>query len=168
MKVKLKKLNSKARLPEQAREGDFAYDVWAVSEEEIHPNVWSYRIGFKYEIDREDMQLEFDDFFTPSRVRKPNYFLNECNVCVELRPRSSISDTGMVLANSPGTLDEFFRGEPRAVFYHVFPQMERYHVGEKIGQICISLSLKARFVWDDDINENTARGDGGFGSTGKQ
>ena len=40
MKVKIKKINSNARIPEQATPGDFCYDVWAVSEEEVAPNVW--------------------------------------------------------------------------------------------------------------------------------
>ena len=58
MKVKLKKLNENARLPEKARAGDFCYDVYAVSEEEIAPNIWKYGLGFKYEIDRSKIALE--------------------------------------------------------------------------------------------------------------
>lgn len=46
--------------------------------------------------------------------------------------------------------------------------MERYHVGDKIGQIYISVSPKVEFVEVDEINEDTERGDGGFGSTGRK
>ena len=35
MKVKLKKLNENTRMPEEGKHGDFCYDVWAVSEEEL-------------------------------------------------------------------------------------------------------------------------------------
>ena len=53
MKIKLKKLHPDARLPEKSKEGDLCYDVWAVDEEEIAPNVWRYRLGFSYEIERD-------------------------------------------------------------------------------------------------------------------
>jgi dUTP pyrophosphatase len=166
MKIKLKKINNNARLPEKGKPGDFGYDVWAVSEEEIFPNVWMYRLGFKYEIDREKLQEQF----IPTETRQANIpFWDMFDISIDVRPRSSISSTGMMLANSPGTLDEFFRGEPRAVFYHVFPDMPRYRVGDKIAQIKVGIAPKnVQFEWADEINENTERGEGGFGSTGKQ
>ena len=151
MKVKLKKINSNAKLPQKGKPGDFCHDVWATSEEEVAPNVWRYGLGFKYEIDR-----GFPDPFY-------NY-----DVSIDFRPRSSIWKTGMELSNSSGTLDEFYRGEAMAVFYHVFPNMERYHVGDKIGQIKIGLSPKVTFEFVDEINEDTERGEGEFGSTGKK
>ena len=54
-----------------------------------------------------------------------------------------------------------------AVFYHVMPNMPRYKVGDKIGQIKIGISPKVTFEFVDEINENTERGAGGFGSTGR-
>lgn len=166
MKIKLKKISNNARLPEKGKSGDFCYDVWAVSEEEIAPNVWMYRLGFKYEIDREKIQEQL----IPEKTRQANIpFWDMFDLSIDVRPRSSISSTGMVLANSPGTLDEFFRGEPRAVFYHVFTNMPRYRAGDKIAQIKIGLAPKnVQFEWAEEINENTERGEGGFGSTGKQ
>ena len=73
----------------------------------------------------------------------------------------------MSLANCEGTLDEFYRGEAKAVFYHFIPNMPRYKVGDKIGQIKLGFTVPIEFSWDDEINENTERGEGGFGSTGK-
>ena len=47
------------------------------------------------------------------------------------------------------------------------PNMPRYKVGDKIGQIKLGFTVPIEFSWDDEINENTERGEGGFGSTGK-
>ena len=157
MKVKIKKINENAKLPKQSKEGDFCYDVWATSEEEIAPNVWRYGLGFKYEIERPQPTT----MFTGATV------LDECNLSIGFRPRSSIWKTGMLLSNSIGTLDEFYRGEAMAVFYHVMPNMERYHVGDRIGQIYLDVAPKVEFEFVEEINENTERGEGGFGSTGK-
>lgn len=163
MKVKVKAIDPNAKLPTKSKKGDFCYDVWAVSEEEIAPNVWKYRLGFKYEIERKERlvkagalrnkyALEYEDF----------------DISIDLRPRSGIWKTGMSLANSEGTLDEFYRGEAMAIFYHVLPNMERYHAGDRVGQIKIGIAPKVTFEFVDEINENTERGEGGFGSTGNK
>lgn len=163
MRVKIKKISGSAKLPVQGKPGDFCYDVWAVSEEEVAPNVWMYGLGFKYEIERGPFyrtMFSFDPF-------GKRCVLDDYNVCISFRPRSSVWKTGMVLSNSEGTLDEFYRGEAKAVFYHVMTNMERYHAGEKIGQIYVTVAPKVEFVEVDEINEDTERGEGGFGSTGK-
>lgn len=148
MKINLKKVNENAVLPQQAKKGDLCYDVWAVDEEEISPNVWRYKLGFKYEIIRNNLV-------------PPEY-----SISIDLRPRSGIYKTGMVLANSEGTLDEFYRGEAMAIFYHVIPTLPRYKKGDRIGQIKLGISIPLEFEFVDEINEKTERGDGGFGHTG--
>ena len=148
MRVNLKKINENAILPKQSKEGDFCYDVWAVDEEEISPNVWKFKLGFKYELIRNDL--------TPSRY----------SISLDFRPRSGIYKTGMVLANSEGTLDEFYRGEAMAIFYHVIPSLPRYKKGDRIGQIKLGISIPLDFEFVDEIDENTERGEGGFGHTG--
>lgn len=153
MKVKLKKVNDDAKLPVKSKKGDLCYDVWAVSEEEVAPNVWRYGLGFKYEIVRDQELLAAGDGI---------------NISIDLRPRSSVWKTGMVLSNCEGTLDEFYRGEAMAVFYHIMPDMPRYKVGERIGQIKLGFTIPMEFEFVDEINENTDRGDGGFGSTGNK
>ena len=166
MKIKLKKINENAKLPEKGKTGDLCYDVWAVSEEEVTPNVWRYGLGFKYEIERPSkLLIEVQDEISSSHVRS---FIDtkKFPISLDFRPRSSIWKTGMILSNSVGTLDEFYRGEAMAVFYHVMPNMPRYKVGDKIGQIKLGFTLPIEFEWADEINENTERGAGGFGSTG--
>ena len=148
MKVKVKKLNENAVIPFKTYERDFCYDVVAVSEEEVAPNVWKYGIGLAFQIDRESL-----------------FGHRYLNLSIDLRPRSSVWKTGMVFSNCEGTIDELYTGEVYAVFYHVFPNMERYKVGQKIGQIKIGTTMPVEFVVVDELDE-TERNDGGYGSTG--
>lgn len=149
MKVKVKKLNENAVIPFKTYEKDFCYDVVAVSEEEVAPNVWKYGIGLAFEIDRSDT------FFA----------ISDANMSIDFRPRSSVWKTGMVLSNSEGTIDELYRGEVSAVFYHVMPDMPRYRVGDKIGQIKIGTTSTIEFEEVEELSE-TERGCGSYGSTG--
>lgn len=149
IKVKLKKLDDKAKLPVKATSKDFCYDVVAVSEKEVSQNVWEYGLGFAYEIDLKDRE---DDFSV---------------VALEFRPRSSVWKTGMILSNCVGTLDEMYRGEVKAYFYHVVPNLPRYKVGDRIGQIKFDVTCPLEFEFVEEINTDTDRGTGGFGSTGK-
>lgn len=173
MKVKIKKLSENAVLPKKSYLSDFCYDVTAVSEKEIAPNVWKYGLGLAFQIERgheviakSESNIKFPngaDLFldTTVDVRK-----SPINLSIDFRPRSSVWKTGMVLSNCTGTIDELYRGEVSAVFYHVFPQMERYHVGDRIGQIKIGATFPIEFIEVDELEERD-RGLNGFGSTGK-
>ena len=148
MKVKVKKLNENAVIPFKTYEKDFCYDVVAVSEEEVAPNVWKYGIGLAFQIERGGLLEESDAI-----------------ISIDLRPRSSVWKTGMVFSNCEGTIDELYTGEVYAVFYHLFPNMERYKVGQRIGQIKIGLTIPIEFVVVDELDE-TERNCGSYGSTG--
>ena len=148
MKVKVKKLNENAVIPFKTYKKDFCYDVVAVSEEEVAPNVWKYGIGLAFQIDRESL-----------------FWHIYLNLSIDLRPRSSVWKTGMVFSNCEGTIDELYTGEVFAVFYHVFPNMERYKVGQRIGQIKIGTTMPLEFVVVDELDE-TERNSGSYGSTG--
>ena len=148
MKVKVKKLNENAVIPFKTYEKDFCYDVVAVSEEEVAPNVWKYGIGLAFQIERGGLLEESD-----------------AKISIDFRPRSSVWKTGMVLSNCEGTIDELYRGEVSAVFYHVMPDMPRYRVGDKIGQIKIGTTSQIEFEEVEELSE-TERGCGGYGSTG--
>ena len=144
MRVKIKRLDPKAVIPFKTYDRDFCYDCIAVSEEEVAPNVWKYGLGFALEI--EDREIDI----IPS---------------AEIRPRSSIWKTGMVLSNSVGTVDEPYRGEISAVFYHVMPNMPRYKVGDKVCQLHISTTERINFELVEELTP-TNRGCNGYGSTG--
>ena len=147
--IKVKKLNPNAKIPFKTYDEDFCYDVVATSCEEVAPNVYRYGIGLAFEV----------------VFNKEEYVEGTC-VSVDFRPRSSVWKTGMVLSNCQGTIDELYRGEVMAVFYHVMPNMPKYEVGDKIGQIKLGLTEALKFVETDKLSE-TSRGEGGYGSTGK-
>lgn len=149
MKVKIKKLNENAVIPFKTYDKDFCYDVVATSVEEVAPNVYKYGIGLAFEIDRSG-DIMYDN----------------TNAAIDFRPRSSVWKTGMILSNCQGTIDELYRGEVCAVFYHIMTNMPKYEVGDRIGQIKLGFTLPIEFVEVDELS-STERGDGGYGSTGK-
>jgi dUTP pyrophosphatase len=149
MKVRIKKLNENAVVPFKTYDKDFCYDVVATSVEEVAPNVYKYGIGLAFEIDR-------------SGEIMPDII----NAAIDFRPRSSVWKTGMILSNCQGTIDELYRGEVCAVFYHIMTNMPKYEVGDRIGQIKLGYAEKIQFEEVDELS-TTERGDGGYGSTGK-
>ena len=176
MKVKIKRLHPDAAIPSKGYPSDFCYDVVAVTEEEIAPNVWKYGLGIALQMKRDYETIleecvggfhnekgEYKKF-----VRKSSIDLRKSplSLSIDFRPRSSVWRTGMVLSNCEGTIDESYTGEIYAVFYHLLPDMPRYRVGQKIGQIKIGISLPIEFVEVDELAD-TDRGEAGYGSTGK-
>lgn len=105
MKVKLKKLNENTRIPEEGKHGDFCYDVWAVSEEELAPNVWCYGLGFKYEIERGPIALQNYDKNKCAPGISIDLKNSDIKIDIDFRPRSSVWKTGMILSNSEGTFN---------------------------------------------------------------
>lgn len=148
MQLHIQKLHENAQIPAKkaGHEADFCYDCVAVSEEQLAPNVWKYGLGFA---------LQPVNDFDGTNIR-----------AINLRARSSVWEHGMVLSNSQGTVDEIYTGELSAVFYHVLPDMPRYHVGDKVCQICLERTEALDFIEVSELR-TTARGTGSYGSTGK-
>lgn len=172
MEVKIKKLHKDAVIPFKTYQSDFCYDVVAVSEEEVAPNVWKYGLGFALQIERgwetllkgESLESLIQTLINPSTKINLNY--SPINLSIDFRPRSSVWKTGMVLSNCEGTIDEGYTNEISAVFYHVLPNMPRYKIGDRIGQIKIGTTFPITFVEVDKLEERD-RGLNGYGSTGK-
>lgn len=160
MKVKFKKYDKDARIPEKAYAKDFCYDVYAVSEEEIAPNVWKYGLGFGLQIER-DIELLEDN-----AIKYLDLKSSPINLSIDIRPRSSVWKTGMVLSNCEGTGDEGYTNAYSAVFYHIMPNMPRYRVGDKIAQLKIGITFPIKFVEVEEFDE-TERGMRGYGSSGR-
>lgn len=160
MKVKFKKYDKDARIPQKAYAKDFCYDVYAISEEEIAPNVWKYGFGFGLQIER-DIELLEDN-----AIKYLDLKSSPVNLSIDIRPRSSVWKTGMVLSNCEGTGDEGYTNSYSAVFYHVMPDMPRYRVGDKIAQLKIGITFPIKFVEVEEFDE-TERGMRGYGSSGR-
>lgn len=169
MKVKVRKTHPAAALPKKAYPNDFCYDVWAVTEEEVAPNVWKYGLGLSFQIERgfETMVLStcYHGGKEMRHMTKMDFSRSPINLSIDFRPRSSVWKTGMVLSNCVGTVDEAYTGEVSAVFYHVNKELPRYKVGQRIGQIKLGFTLPMEFEVVEELSE-TDRGTGGYGSTG--
>lgn len=173
MEVKVKKLHPDAVIPYKHYPSDFCYDVVAVTEEEIAPNVWKYGLGLAFQIERNHETI----LKSASNVKLENganmfldtmidMRLSPLNLSIDFRPRSSVYKTGMILSNCEGTIDEGYIGEVSAIFYHIMPNLPRYTVGQKIGQIKIGVTFPIDFVEVEELDE-TDRGMNGYGSTDK-
>lgn len=161
MKVKVKKLNSEAVLPYKKYIPDFCYDVVATSCEEVAPNIYKYGLGLAFQIER-----GIERITDIGKIEEWYAHCSRLNLSLDFRPRSSVWQTGMVLSNCEGTIDELYTGEVSAVFYHIMPNMPKYEVGDRIGQIKIGVTFPIEFIEVEELDK-TDRGDGGYGSTGR-
>lgn len=87
---------------------------------------------------------------------------------IQVRPRSGLSfKTGLMVVNSPGTIDADYRGEVKVILGNLGTKDELIAHGDRIAQLVLAPMLQANFVVAANINE-TERGAGGFGSTGQK
>jgi dUTP pyrophosphatase len=79
--------------------------------------------------------------------------------------RSSFGDRGLVITNSPAQIDSDYRGYIEMSVLNVGRELVRIEDGDRIAQCWLEPVVKAGFKVVEKLNE-TARGEGGFGSTG--
>lgn len=128
-----------AVIPVKAHSGDAGFDLFAASVERTAYDEVVCHTGLAFEIPEGHVGLLF--------------------------PRSSIASKPLVLKNSVGVLDSCYRGEVTFKFRQI-ENGEIYRRGDKIGQIIIMPYPEIGFIESDELSE-TARGDGGYGSTGR-
>lgn len=88
---------------------------------------------------------------------------------VQVRPRSGLSfKTGLMVLNSPGTIDSDYRGEVKIILGNLGKTDEVISHGDRVAQLVLSPVTQAHYEVSADELSQTARGAGGFGSTGKQ
>lgn len=138
--IKIKLLHPNAQIPKKVIDTDACYDVVAISKRDWGDGRIHYGLGFALELPE--------------------------NTQLDLRPRSSIYKTGLILSNCIGTGDEEYRGEYQAFFYHVIPTLPPYNVGDRILQIQLKTREDVVFEITDELSE-TKRDIKGFGSSGK-
>jgi dUTP pyrophosphatase len=85
----------------------------------------------------------------------------------QIRPRSGLAvKHGVSIVNTPGTIDADYRGEIKVVLVNLSNEIFTVNDGERICQMVIS--KHERIEWSEvDILDETERGEGGFGHTGK-
>jgi dUTP pyrophosphatase len=139
MKVKIKMLYSDAIPPKYAHPGDACADVYAFSTFPDDNDNLVIGLGFAIEIPEGYVGLLF--------------------------PRSSIAKTGHSFRNSVGVIDSGYRGELMIKLSSEFGK-QSYTINERVGQLMILPYPQIEFKQVDQLSD-TARGAGGFGSTGK-
>jgi dUTP pyrophosphatase len=86
---------------------------------------------------------------------------------VQVRPRSGLAlKHGITCLNTPGTIDSDYRGEVKVILANLGAEPFEIVRGERIAQLVPAPVLRAEFAEVDSLEE-TARGAGGFGSTGR-
>ena len=86
----------------------------------------------------------------------------------QIRPRSGLAyKQGITVLNSPGTIDADYRGEIGVILVNLSQEEVQIAPGERIAQLVIARYEQAQ--WETvEVLEESSRGAGGFGSTGKQ
>ena len=85
----------------------------------------------------------------------------------QIRTRSGMAlKHGIACLNSPGTIDADYRGEIKVILINLSADIQIIHPGDRIAQIIFAKVETVQWIETETINE-TSRGDGGFGHTGK-
>lgn len=85
---------------------------------------------------------------------------------VQVRPRSGLAAKhGLTVANAPGTIDADYRGEVKVLLMNLGPDPVTIEPAMRIAQLVPAAVTRARLTVVDTLDD-TARGAGGFGSTG--
>lgn len=142
MNIKIKKLHENAVIPSYSKEGDCGLDLTAISVTTVD------KVDYGY--------IEYD---TGLAIEIPEGYVGL------VYPRSSISNTGLILANAVGVVDQNYRGSIKCRFKAI-PNTQIYSVGDRIAQLIIQPIPKIEFKVVDELTD-TNRNDLGFGSSGK-
>ena len=86
----------------------------------------------------------------------------------QIRPRSGLAvKHGISLVNTPGTIDADYRGEIKVILVNLSSEPFTVNPGERIAQMVVA--RHERVEWEEvEVLEESARGEGGFGSTGRK
>jgi dUTP pyrophosphatase len=87
---------------------------------------------------------------------------------IQIRPRSGLAiKQGITCLNTPGTIDADYRGEIKVILINLSTEEQTIQPGDRIAQMV--LQKVERIEWQEtETLEDTVRGAGGFGSTGKE
>ena len=144
VKILIKKLNSKVKIPSYKTDGSSGMDLMAF-------------------IDKPVTILPQKSELIPTglSIAIPN------NTEVQIRPRSGLAvKNNISVLNTPGTVDSDYRGEIKVILYNHGNKEFIVNNEDRIAQMVLVPLIKANFEEVENLPE-TIRGEGGFGSTGK-
>lgn len=85
---------------------------------------------------------------------------------IQVRPRSGLAlKHGVTVPNTPGTIDSDYRGELKVIMINLGAETFSVRRGDRVAQLVLAPVTRASWLEVDTLDE-TARGEGGFGSTG--
>lgn len=141
MTLKFKLIHPDAILPEYAHPGDAGMDVKSVDDLTIKPG-------------------------ERALVHTGLVMMLAAGYEAQVRPRSGLAlKKGVTVLNTPGTIDEGYRGEVGVILANFGSEDFVVSKGDKIAQIVVAPVTIAQIVETAEVDE-TERGEGGFGSTG--
>ncbi|NLZ75166.1 MAG: dUTP diphosphatase [Erysipelotrichia bacterium] len=142
MKIKIKKVNEDAIIPTKGSDYAAGYDLYAIKDEVIFPhNTTKAPTGLAIEIP----EGYFGGIFARSGLAAKK----------RIRP-----------ANCVGVIDSDYRGEIIVLLHNDSERHQFISKGDRIAQLIVLPYLSIEFEEVENLNE-TERGEGGFGSTGK-
>jgi dUTP pyrophosphatase len=85
---------------------------------------------------------------------------------IQVRPRSGLAlKHGISVPNTPGTIDSDYRGEVKVILINLGADDFEVRRGDRVAQLVLAPVTRAAWLAVEELDE-TARGEGGFGSTG--
>lgn len=85
----------------------------------------------------------------------------------QVRPRSGLAaKNGVTMLNTPGTIDSDYRGEVQVILINLGDEDFVLNRGDRVAQLVIAPAARAEFEMAEEL-EDTRRGPGGFGHTGR-
>ncbi|MBN2460349.1 MAG: dUTP diphosphatase [Candidatus Cloacimonetes bacterium] len=142
IKVKIKKLNSRALIPERMTSNAAGYDIYSANSADI-----SLKPG-TLELVPTGIALSLPAGYE-----------------AQIRPRSGMAiDHQLGILNSPGTIDSDYRGEVKIILFNFSKDEYVLKPGTRIAQMVINHHETADFIEVKDLDK-TRRGNGGFGHT---
>ena len=144
VKILIKKINSKVKIPKYETDGASGMDLVAFLDKPV------LIMPGKSELVPTGLSIAIPD-----------------NTEVQIRPRSGLAaKKNISVLNTPGTIDSDYRGEIKVILYNHGSEKFTVNDGDRIAQMVLVPVIKADFEEVESL-PITLRGDGGFGSTGK-
>ena len=141
--VKIEKVSSKAIIPTYAHDDDACCDIHTIED---------YIIGVgQKRLLRTGIAIEIPTGYE-----------------VQIRPRSGLAlKQGLTVLNGPGTIDAQYRNEVMVLVVNLGHKKVQIREGDRVAQMCIKPVYTMNFTEVDNLSDSD-RGQGGWGSTGKQ